>query len=306
MNISDALFYGLIQGVTEFIPVSSAAHLSILFNLFGVPATGFNVKAFSVFLHFGTIIAALISYLQDFGEVFFQTLEFAASGPGSGGPRRKNFPSARLLFMMVFSSLPLLMIMPLNTYINRLFDHSALAGIMLILTGVMLFVSDRMMDGTKNERNMSLSDAIIIGLCQLHLQNRHGVYCRHCCGAETGVCGEIRCHALGSGDVSCKHRASCRCGGRRVRLGGSSALPCGYGSRRWCRDALHSCSQGTGFEREISYRGILLLCGRCPLGDTNHDFLKERLHGFSQKYSQNCKNRKNCQENYPYGGFCAA
>ena len=167
MNISDALFYGLIQGVTEFIPVSSAAHLSILFNLFGVPATGFNVKAFSVFLHFGTIIAALISYLQDFGEVFFQTLEFAASGPGSGGPRRKNFPSARLLFMMVFSSLPLLMIMPLNTYINRLFDHSALAGIMLILTGVMLFVSDRMMDGTKNERNMSLSDAIIIGLCQL-------------------------------------------------------------------------------------------------------------------------------------------
>ena len=161
MNISDALFYGLIQGVTEFIPVSSAAHLSILFNLFGVPATGFNVKAFSVFLHFGTIIAALISYLQDFGEVLFQTLEFAASGPGSGGPRRKNFPSA------VFSSLPLLMIMPLNMYINRLFDHSALAGIMLILTGVMLFVSDRMIDGTKNERNMSLSDAIIIGLCQL-------------------------------------------------------------------------------------------------------------------------------------------
>ena len=164
MNISDALFYGLIQGVTEFIPVSSAAHLSILFNLFGVPATGFNVKAFSVFLHFGTIIAALISYLQDFGEVLFQTLEFAASGPGSGGPRRKNFPSARLLFMMVFSSLPLLMIMPLNMYINRLFDHSALAGIMLILTGVMLFVSDRMMDGTKNERNMSLSDAIITGV----------------------------------------------------------------------------------------------------------------------------------------------
>ncbi|MBQ8075364.1 MAG: undecaprenyl-diphosphate phosphatase [Oscillospiraceae bacterium] len=168
MNILQAVQFGLIQGITEFIPVSSAAHLCILFNLFGLSASGFNVKAFSVFLHFGTILAAFISYWQDFGEVFFQSLEFAASGNGGeGGPKRRSFPAARLMIMMVFSVLPLVMLLPLQRYISRLFDMNGLIGVMLVLTGLILFVSDRLWEREKTERNMSLSDAIIIGLCQM-------------------------------------------------------------------------------------------------------------------------------------------
>ncbi len=145
MGIFEAALFGLLQGVTEFIPVSSAAHLCVLFNLFGITASGFNVKAFSVFLHFGTIIAAFITYWQDFGEVLFQSLEFAASGSGgAGGPKRKSFPAARLMIMMLFSILPLVMILPLNGYINRLFEMNGLVGIMLVLTGLILFVSDRL------------------------------------------------------------------------------------------------------------------------------------------------------------------
>ena len=130
MGIVEAALFGLLQGVTEFIPVSSAAHLCVLFNLFGITASGFNVKAFSVFLHFGTIIAAFITYWQDFGEILFQSLEFAASGSGGeGGPKRKSFPAARLMIMMLFSILPLVMILPLNGYINSLFDMNGLVGI---------------------------------------------------------------------------------------------------------------------------------------------------------------------------------
>ena len=168
MGIIEAAMFGLLQGVTEFIPVSSAAHLCVLFNLFGISASGFNVKAFSVFLHFGTIIAAFITYWQDFGEILFQSLEFAASGSaGEKGPRRKSFPAARLFIMMCFSILPLLMILPLNGYIVRLFDMNGLIGIMLVLTGLILFVSDKLWGREKTERNMSLSDAILIGLCQM-------------------------------------------------------------------------------------------------------------------------------------------
>ena len=167
MGIFEAALFGLLQGVTEFIPVSSAAHLCVLFNLFGITASGFNVKAFSVFLHFGTIIAAFITYWQDFGEVLFQSLEFAASGSGgAGGPKRKSFPAARLMIMMLFSILPLVMILPLNGYINRLFEMNGLVGIMLVITGLILFVSDRLWGRDKTERNMSLSDAILIGLAQ--------------------------------------------------------------------------------------------------------------------------------------------
>ena len=168
MNIFQAVQFGLIQGITEFIPVSSAAHLCVLFNLFGLSASGFNVKAFSVFLHFGTILAAFISYWQDFAEVFFQILEFAASGSGGeSGPKRRSFPAARLLIMMLFSILPLVMLLPLQRYIARLFDLNGLIGIMLVLTGLILFISDRLWEREKTERNMSLSDAILIGLCQM-------------------------------------------------------------------------------------------------------------------------------------------
>ncbi|MBQ3374577.1 MAG: undecaprenyl-diphosphate phosphatase [Oscillospiraceae bacterium] len=168
MGIIEAAMFGLLQGVTEFIPVSSAAHLCVLFNLFGITASGFNVKAFSVFLHFGTIIAAFITYWQDFGEILFQSLEFAASGSGGEkGPKRKSFPAARLFIMMCFSILPLLMILPLNGYIVRLFDMNGLIGVMLVLTGLILFVSDKLWGREKTERNMSLSDAILIGLCQM-------------------------------------------------------------------------------------------------------------------------------------------
>ena len=156
MNIFQAVQFGLIQGITEFIPVSSAAHLCVLFNLFGLSASGFNVKAFSVFLHFGTILAAFISYWQDFAEVFFQILEFAASGSGGeSGPKRRSFPAARLLIMMLFSILPLVMLLPLQRYIARLFDLNGLIGIMLVLTGLILFISDRLWEREKTERNMS-------------------------------------------------------------------------------------------------------------------------------------------------------
>ena len=90
MGIVEAALFGLLQGVTEFIPVSSAAHLCVLFNLFGITASGFNVKAFSVFLHFGTIIAAFITCWQDFGEILFQSLEFAASGSGGRAARNER------------------------------------------------------------------------------------------------------------------------------------------------------------------------------------------------------------------------
>jgi undecaprenyl-diphosphatase len=59
------------------------------------------------------------------------------------------------------------MILPLNGYIVRLFDMNGLIGVMLVLTGLILFVSDRLWEREKTERNMSLSDAILIGLCQM-------------------------------------------------------------------------------------------------------------------------------------------
>ncbi len=166
MSIISAAFLGFIQGITEFIPVSSSAHLCVLFNLFGVTASGFNVKAFSVFLHFGTIIAALIMYWKDFGEIVFQLLEFGAAASSREAGGRRAFPHVRLFVMMIFAILPLFLLIPLNSTITKLFDMNGFIGIMMILSGTAVFISDNMLEGSKTERNMTISDAVIIGLCQ--------------------------------------------------------------------------------------------------------------------------------------------
>ena len=166
MSILNALVFGFIQGLTEYIPVSSSAHMQVLFSLFGISSSGFNTEAFIAFAHFGTIIAAFILYFQDFGEILFQSLEFAASTGSQEGKVRRRFPAVRLLIMMFFASVPLLLILPLNGYIHSLSDNTAFIGVMLIFTGTILAISDHLNEGEKGEGSVGISDAIIIGLCQ--------------------------------------------------------------------------------------------------------------------------------------------
>ena len=183
MSILNALVFGFIQGLTEYIPVSSSAHLQVLFSLFGLNSTGFNTETFVAFAHFGTIIGAVILYFKDFGEILFQSLEFAASTGVPQGKSRTKFPSVRLLIMMIFSSIPLLLVLPLNGYIRSLNNNTAFIGIMLILTGTLLSISDQFIEGSKGERSVGISDAIIIGLCQacLYSRNCYRAYQKLCC-----------------------------------------------------------------------------------------------------------------------------
>ena len=180
MSIWNAILFGIVQGITEFIPVSSSAHLSVMFNLFGITGAGFNSKMFSVFLHFGTVLAAVITYWRDFGEVIFQTFDVAAevssgnadSGRGGknggkgGGKTRKVYPGARTLVMMFFASIPLAMILPISGKLNSLYESSLIIGIMLILSGTVLYIAGQFREGKKSAGTMTISDAIIIGLCQ--------------------------------------------------------------------------------------------------------------------------------------------
>ena len=70
MSILNALVFGFIQGLTEYIPVSSSAHLQVLFSLFGLNSTGFNTETFVAFAHFGTILV-LLSCISRISEKFY-------------------------------------------------------------------------------------------------------------------------------------------------------------------------------------------------------------------------------------------
>ena len=73
---------------------------------------------------------------------------------------------ARMFLMIVVATLPLFLVLPINDKLETLYYSNVFIGIAIILTGCMLYVADRMKPGKKTERNMTMLDALIIGLCQ--------------------------------------------------------------------------------------------------------------------------------------------
>lgn len=167
MTVLQAILLGLVQGITEFLPVSSSGHLSIFQNLFGMTTAEDNNMMFDVLLHLGTLVSVVLVYRKDIREILYDCRAYyrALRNPKQAeGDRR--YPGVKLLLMMIVATLPLVIILPVKDYIERLYYSTAFIGIALILTGAMLFVADRMDRGRKTARSMGLWDALMVGVCQ--------------------------------------------------------------------------------------------------------------------------------------------
>ena len=165
MSFWNAILLGLIQGISEFLPISSSGHLSILNNLFHMSTTEDGHLFFDVLLHLGTLVSIAVVYWKDIVEMVYDILGFAGIGPAAG-QRKTRYPAARLFLMIVLATLPLVLILPIKDDLERLYYNSVFIGVALILTGCMLFVADKMIQGKKTETSMTVLDALIIGLCQ--------------------------------------------------------------------------------------------------------------------------------------------
>lgn len=165
MTVWDAIVLGLLQGVTEFLPVSGSGHLSILSNLFNLTTARDGHMLFDVLLRLGMLISICIVYWKEIVCMFTETLSLVNLGP-LAGQRQERYPGARLFLMVLIGSLPLLLILPINDLLDGLYYHSMFIGIAIVLSGLALYVSDRMTPGKKAGGSMTVSDALIIGICQ--------------------------------------------------------------------------------------------------------------------------------------------
>jgi undecaprenyl-diphosphatase len=121
---------------------------------------------FDVLLHFGTLISICVVYWQDIVNMVLDLKRlFGGAAAGRTGGT-KDLSAARLFLMIVIGTLPLFLVLPVNDYVEQLYDRTVFIGAALILTGCMLFVSDRMARGTRTEKTMRVRDALIIGVCQ--------------------------------------------------------------------------------------------------------------------------------------------
>ncbi|MGE4354501.1 MAG: undecaprenyl-diphosphate phosphatase [Oscillospiraceae bacterium] len=167
MSFASAVFLGFIQGVAEFLPISSSGHLSILQNLFGLNTAEEGHMFFDVLLHFGTLISVCVVYWSDIAMMIH---EFFAMIRETRHPEEKegraSIPARRMILLIIVATLPLVAVLPIDDAVESLYYNTFFIGTIFLLTGFMLFVSDKLKPGSKTEKSMRIRDALIIGLCQ--------------------------------------------------------------------------------------------------------------------------------------------
>ena len=154
---------GFVQGVAEFLPISSSGHLSLLQTWFGLEEPD---NLFNVLLHFATLIAVCVVYWRDIVDMiaeFFRGVGALCSRKGNSGPVP---PARRLVMMVILGTLPLVLVLPIEDKVESLGASNIFVGIALLVTGAILFVSDRMARGRKNARTATVTDALLVGCAQ--------------------------------------------------------------------------------------------------------------------------------------------
>ena len=166
MSVILALFLGLVQGIAEFLPVSSSGHLSILQNLFRLDYSEESNLLFDVLLHLGTLVSICAVYRVEIKEMIVDGIEYLRlkSDSNSDEPVVLKPPGRALLFVII-GTLPLFVFFWIP--VSELFFNTYFIGFALIITGCILYVASNFIkEGNKTDKTMTMADAILIGLAQ--------------------------------------------------------------------------------------------------------------------------------------------
>ena len=163
MNVFSSFLLGLVQGVAEFLPISSSGHLAIAQNLLHIDAE--VPEFFDVLLHLGTLGAVFVAYWQDIKDMIAEF--FRGIGDLAHRSTPKPLPPARrLILLIILGTLPLFAVLPIKDKVLGLSNNMLFIGGALGVTGFLLFARDRVKKGRKNERTASLLDAVAVGVGQ--------------------------------------------------------------------------------------------------------------------------------------------
>ena len=160
-----AIVLGLVQGVAEFLPISSSGHLSLLQHFFGMEEPD---ALYNILLHFATLLAVCVVYRGDIADMIVEFFRGLALLLSRGGAReRSNPPEARrLVLLLVLGTLPLFLVLPIEDFVEELGANPVFVSVMLLVTGCILYLSDRYGGGRKNGRTATVKDVLLVGLAQ--------------------------------------------------------------------------------------------------------------------------------------------
>jgi undecaprenyl-diphosphatase len=157
-DLVKAVCLGTLQGLTEFLPISSSAHLRIFPELFGWGDPG---AAFTAVIQIGTELAVLIFFRKDIWRIGSTWLRSLVK------PEYRGHIDARMGWFIIIGSMPIVLLgITLKDIIENDFRNLWIIGSTLVVLGIILGVTDRLSRNDRKIRQIGLRDAILMGLAQ--------------------------------------------------------------------------------------------------------------------------------------------
>ena len=146
MHMLEIIILGIIQGITEFLPISSSGHLVIAQNILSIKSPGNTLE---VLFHFGTLMSVVYIFFKDIKQIFLTMNE------------KDN---QLFIFYLIIATLPAIFAgLLLKDYFLKIFDNVHLVGFALCSTGILLILSKRFKN---NQKAISFSSSILVGVMQ--------------------------------------------------------------------------------------------------------------------------------------------
>lgn len=165
MTALHAVILGIVQGVAEFLPISSSGHLAIAQELLKIENAAEIPPFYDVLLHLGTLTAVFAAYWGEIREMLRELLRGVRDMAGGKTPVPVP-PARRMILLVIVGTLPLFAVLPAVDWIEGLGDNLYVVGCALMATGVLLWGADRVKQGRKSERSAAMTDALVVGAAQ--------------------------------------------------------------------------------------------------------------------------------------------
>jgi undecaprenyl-diphosphatase len=167
MTILEAVLQGILQGLTEFLPVSSSGHLSLFQHFFGI--SGSEAMLTTVVLHLGTLVAVFIAFREKIKELIIEAFRLIADIFTGKFKWREMNGNRRMIIMIIISILPLFVFYIFRDFFASLASDTDIIaeGISFLYTSVLLFLAVYYSkDNSKTSGEVTVKDALFIGTMQ--------------------------------------------------------------------------------------------------------------------------------------------
>lgn len=166
MNIFMAILLGIVQGVTEFLPISSSGHLVIFQEIFGLNDLEESHLLFDIMLHVGTVISICLVYRKDFYQLIKAFFEMLLEIP-KGKVDIHASVHRKMILLIIVATIPAVLVgVMFKGFIEEMFKSIQLVGVMLLITGLFLWLTNKIVLGKKEEQTTKYKNAFVVGIFQ--------------------------------------------------------------------------------------------------------------------------------------------